>query len=96
MKQITEINTYYIAKDGTKFKSATECAAYEDANKVPKLHFSYKDIISEEARFELSEYVRAMMAQFSLIEDKEASIQKVTNMLRQLKDKLSDVKIYEC
>jgi hypothetical protein len=37
-----------------------------------------------------------MMAQFSLIEDKEASIQKVTNMLRQLKDKLSDVKIYEC
>ena len=64
---------------------------------VPTLKFNHKDIVFDESRKELYNYVDMMLGQFDLHKyEPSVILNKLKNMLLQLKDNIKDDKIYEC
>lgn len=97
MKEFTEIKTYYVAEDGKRFETVEQCTEYENSEMVPTLKFNHKDIVFDESRKELYNYVDMMLGQFDLHKNEPSVIlNKLKNMLVQLKNNLKDDKIYEC
>lgn len=98
MKEYTEVNTYYVAQDGTKFKDRQECENYENIDMIPTLFVKDSDFITDQSCDEMRHYLELILAQFNMNKDNpDMVLDKVKRMLSYAANKLDRRnKIYSC